>query len=483
MAKPGPRTNKNSGVPFDPIKVNGPIFVDWPKPKLALVITGNQEGYLEPCGCAGLDRMKGGMSRRYTLFRQLRDKGWPVVGVDLGNIAKGFGKQAELKFQISVNAMSEMRYSTATLGLTDLHLPTEEVMALTMPAGPKNKTMFVCGNVGLFGFNETLLPRTQLIAAGHKTIGITAVLGKTYLEKLAGNINLKTLEPERLLNEAVPLLKSRANYLVLLAQTTRKEAFELGDKYPDFDLVICSDGGAEPPAQAEEINKGGTKLIVVGEKGMYAVVLGMFDGPQSLRYQRVTLDSRFPASPEMAALMSAYQGQLKDLGLSGLGIRPLRNPLKVSNGDYVGSDACENCHEESYHVWKKSPHSRAFATLKNVNPPRNFDPECISCHTVGWHPTQFFPYQSGYLSEKETPKLLNVGCEDCHGPGQFHVQAEIRGTPAERTAFRKVVAISKEEMANPNSQRQNCWSCHDLDNSPEFKFDLYWPFVKHYERE
>ena len=201
----------------------------------------------------------------------------------------------------------------------------------------------------------------------------------------------------------MPLLKSRANYLVLLAQTTRKEAIELAKKYPDFDLVICSDGGAEPPAQAEEIRKGGTKLIVVGEKGMYAVVLGMFDDPQQpLRYQRVTLDSRFPASPEMSALMAAYQGQLKDMGLNGLGIRPL--PLaQAFNGGFVGTDACKNCHEESYRVWKKSPHSRAFATLKNLNPPRNFDPECISCHVVGWHPTKFFPYQSGYLGEKQTP--------------------------------------------------------------------------------
>ncbi len=27
------------------------LFVGWPKPKLAIVITGKQEGYLEPCGC------------------------------------------------------------------------------------------------------------------------------------------------------------------------------------------------------------------------------------------------------------------------------------------------------------------------------------------------------------------------------------------------------------------------------------------------
>ena len=46
-----------SGIPFDPIKENKPIFDGWPKPKLALVITGMEEGYLEPCGCAGLDRI------------------------------------------------------------------------------------------------------------------------------------------------------------------------------------------------------------------------------------------------------------------------------------------------------------------------------------------------------------------------------------------------------------------------------------------
>ncbi len=56
------------------------------------------------------------------------------------------------------------------------------------------------------------------------------------------------IAPEKLLNAAVPLLKkARANYLILLAQTTHKEAIDLAKKYPEFDLVICSDGGAEPP--------------------------------------------------------------------------------------------------------------------------------------------------------------------------------------------------------------------------------------------
>src|SRR6187401_616745 len=48
----------------DPIEVNGPIFVDWPKPDVTLVFTGEQDGYIEPCGCAGLENQKGGFRRR-----------------------------------------------------------------------------------------------------------------------------------------------------------------------------------------------------------------------------------------------------------------------------------------------------------------------------------------------------------------------------------------------------------------------------------
>jgi hypothetical protein len=29
----------------------------------------------------------------------------------------------------------------------------------------------------------------------------------------------------------------------------------------------------------------------------------------------------------------------------------------------------------------------------------------------------------------------------------------------------------------------NCLECHDLDNSPEFDFDTYWPQVEHSEDE
>src|SRR5262245_7450333 len=55
----------------DPIEANGRIFEGWQKPDVALVFSGEQNGYLEPCGCAGLENQKGGLKRRFTFIKQL----------------------------------------------------------------------------------------------------------------------------------------------------------------------------------------------------------------------------------------------------------------------------------------------------------------------------------------------------------------------------------------------------------------------------
>ena len=43
---------------------NGSLFKDWPTPQAVLVITGELDGYIEPCGCTGKENQKGGLSRR-----------------------------------------------------------------------------------------------------------------------------------------------------------------------------------------------------------------------------------------------------------------------------------------------------------------------------------------------------------------------------------------------------------------------------------
>ena len=86
----------------DYAKLNGSIFVDWKKPKAAILLSGLLDGYIEPCGCAGLENQKGGLNRRMDLVENLKAKGWPLAAVDLGGKVRRFGPQAAIKYQVAI---------------------------------------------------------------------------------------------------------------------------------------------------------------------------------------------------------------------------------------------------------------------------------------------------------------------------------------------------------------------------------------------
>ncbi|MGL6075862.1 MAG: hypothetical protein ACRC8S_17030, partial [Fimbriiglobus sp.] len=92
----------------DPAEAIKP-FGTWPrdvKPDLTFVLTGQTYGYLSPCGCSRPQR--GGLERRANLITSLKAKGWPVVGLDLGDIAppKGLPKQNLLKYKASMESLA-----------------------------------------------------------------------------------------------------------------------------------------------------------------------------------------------------------------------------------------------------------------------------------------------------------------------------------------------------------------------------------------
>lgn len=467
--------------PFDPIKENGQFFVGWTKPDVALVFTGNQDGYFEPCGCAGKERMKGGLSRRHTMIEQLRTDGWPLVVMDVGGLIKGFGKQTEVKFQITVDALRRIGYDVINLGRNDLRLPAPLLLSVIAPTSGK-ESEFVSANVALFDFDtDQWTSRFRVIEAGGKRIGVTAILGKSYQEEIR-NPDLAFTDPAEALAKVVPKLKEQADILVLLAYAARDEAIALARQFPEFAVVAVSDGPAEPPGAPQFVPDTQTMLVFVGEKGMAAVVVGIYErNNPPMAYQRVILDSRYPDSPAMKEMMVTYQAQLQALGLEGLEIRPAPHPRRDVQGEFVGSEKCAACHEESYRVWKRSGHSRAWNTLVVLDPPRTFDPECISCHVTGWHPTRYFPYLSGFLSEDKTPHLIDVGCESCHGPGGEHVAAEMGSDLDRQRRAAEAMIVTKEQAES--SDAHSCRNCHDLDNSPDFDFSTYWPLVEHYEKE
>ena len=484
---PGLAADPSISQPVPPGLSAEKTLADWSRPQVALVLTGQQLGYIEPCGCSGLENQKGGLARRQTLIDHLaRERGWTVVPLDVGNQVRRSGKQQEVKFAHVVQGLRQMGYPALTLGDADLRLTPAALLAAL--AGPEGTIPDVVGsNVAILA--RELMPRWRVIEAGGKRIGVTGVLGRKFQQALRGDELVHEPPEEGLARAASELAAQRPDLTILLAQTSREEARELARRFPQFDLVVASGDSPLMSAEPELIEGTSTRLIQVGRKAMYVAVLGWYDDPrQPLRYASVPLDARWSDSPGMLQLLADYQEQLKELGLDGLGLRPLPHP---SGRQFVGSQTCGECHSKAYAIWSQTPHAHATESL--VHPPnsrgqiaRHFDPECLSCHVTGWNPQQYYPYASGYLSLEATPHLVASGCENCHGPGSAHVAAENgEGNPAE-----ELILKLRQQMRLPLAEgvaERRCLECHDEDNSPDFHragaFEAYWKKVEHWGKD
>ena len=457
------------------------LLDDWPAPEIAFIITGGQNGYIEPCGCAGLENQKGGLARRDTLLRQLNDRAWNLIPVDVGNQIRRFGRQPEIKFQTTIEALRKMKYQAIGLGPDDLRLSIGELLVAVGIDGEPNP--LISANASILGYNGT----HQVVRVGRFTIGITSVLGTTE-QKAIHSDEIEFSKPaDGLRTTLAALRKEKCNVFVLLANASTAETKAIARAFPDFRIVITTGGAggaAEPALKPERIEGTNSYLIQTGKKGMYVGVLGVFDDPRTpIRYQRIPLDASFGDSKEMLGALTSYQQQLEALGLEQLGLKPVKHP---SGYQFVGSEACRDCHESAYDVWSSTPHHEATHSIAHPTArsdiQRHHDPECLSCHVTGWHPQSYFPYESGYL-DLETSKLLHGnGCENCHGPGSAHVAAE----NGEGDYSDQQLRALQLEMRLPLSEaRDLCLQCHDLDNDPDFQkegaFEKYWDQIKHYE--
>jgi hypothetical protein len=484
VATPAPATMPDRGVDVDAGVVekfqerNGEVFGDWPKPRAVLVFTGELDGYIEPCGCTGKENQKGGLSRRQNFLRALSAAGWETVPVDLGGQVKRFGKQTEAKFQSIVDGLRGMRYAAVGFGPADLRLPAEELVAAVAPIGDE-PTPYVSGNVGLLGLDANITPRFRVIQAGGLKIGITTILGDEEAAKVRNDDIEVVPAAEALTPIAAELAKAGCDHQVLLCFAKPEETKALAARFPQFDIVATSGGIDEPPRELPAL-PGGAKLVELGHKGMFAVAVGFFDDPTiPLRSQRVPLDARWGEADDMIDLLATYQQKLETMGLEGLGLVPIRHP---SGRRFAGSAACQECHEEAYEVWEGSGHATALTTLEEARPRRDGDPECLSCHVVGWAPQRFEPFEGGFAGMDKTPHLAHQGCENCHGPAAAHTAVErgdVRATEAERDRLRAELAMTIETPEGREKVINNCLECHDLDNSPQFDFDEYWPSVEH----
>jgi 2',3'-cyclic-nucleotide 2'-phosphodiesterase (5'-nucleotidase family) len=536
-----------------------PLFASWPKdaqPEVAIVSTGQTYGFLSPCGCSR--PQKGGLERRANFIKMLRDKGWPVAALDLGDMTPmkfdpnkptqtpRVPEQDRLKYEYMMKALAEMGYSAVGVGIQEFDHQLWHLLSMYTLQKPNEAPFVLAANLGTLDPAGAFLPpaksfsvpnarpmidsyevvnqdkKAQGGAKNHVGLGVVGLIGPSVEEKL------KTVDKtfavgkiDDTLPGVLAAMKTDAKkplINVLLYSGSKDETAKLAEKYPDFNLIVCTSEESLPPQYPMLVNNNRTFVVQVGHKGQNVGVVGVFKTAQGyeLKYQLVELGEEYltPKGDEAAKantvlqLLEQYTAKVKkDNLLAKHTEKPQLHEAQITNPKenltFVGSESCQACHPNEYKIWKESKHSHAMEALeKYAERPslRQFDGDCVQCHTVG------FRYQSGYKNDTDTPKLRHVGCESCHGPGSGHVAApnnkELLASlskwkinpnaklPSKEQLEKKAKFLEKPD-ANPdvkfepaeqlvvNAVQTRCMSCHDQENDPKFDLYKYMPQIWH----
>ncbi len=479
---PGQQESPRPVVP-DPLALKYPT---WPAPAAVLILSGEQHGYIEPCGCT--ENQSGGMSRRADLVQKLLDKNWPVAGLDVGGLVKRDRLQSQLKFETMLAALRDLNYKAIGLGPEDIRLRPDYLLSQHAPEQP-DSIAFLGANVVFYESPELGTPaRWRTFEHGGLKFGVTAVLGDSRRPELRQVQDVQITDAKSVLPEILQALTTeKVDLRVLLSHGSLPEARELAKAFPAFDIILSAGGPEDPDGRPEVV--GNSVILNVGRKGKHAGVLAIYpDSDPRFRFELVQLDrERFGDSPRMIEHMRYYQQRLREQEIV-LAEPPVGHP---SGATFVGAKACAECHEEEFEIWAATGHGSAFDSLDPANKrhgferlkgiPREFDPECLCCHVTGWHPQDVYRYRSGFINEEfaadEQQKAMShllrgSGCENCHGPGSRHI--ELINDGKDELAVQQV-RVTPEQAQSSNG----CYMCHDLDNSPKFEFETYWPKIAH----
>jgi nitrate reductase cytochrome c-type subunit len=440
-----------------------------------------------------------------------------------------------------MNALREMGYVAVGIGQTEIKADLISLLAgyalqkeqrpFTLAGNAEGKTLGKQYFPVPPGAKRPIVDQIEVVRLGRIPVGVAGVVGPGLQQENAKNKWDDALDFTNTNAAIAGALKALDNHAdkpslkILIFQGPSGDAAKVAAAFPEFQAILCQSDSDLPPLQPQSIpQKGGaaTLVIQVGHRGQHVGVLGAFKKPEGggfdLKYQLVPMGEEYitPGATESEALsankalqaLDEYARNVKSANLlpeyprtphpAQIHAQSLKPAVALK---YVGTDACQACHAAEFNKWKTASHSHAMETLEKVakRPSlRNFDGECVKCHTVG------FDYHSGYIDDKKSAHLRNVGCESCHGPGSGHVAApknkdflgymmpwkqqnalklpdgKFMKMMAEKApSDRGSVAIAPAQQILLRQVENMCLKCHDHEADPHFDLFKNWQKIDH----
>lgn len=421
--------------------------------KLNVFFTCDTRGRLEPCGC--FTGQFGGLTRLKTVLDS--EPPADALLVDVGDAIGGHADYDLIQYRYMLRAFAAMKFDAMNLGHREAQLSATQLREIKKAA----PVPILSANVLDEGTGKPLFDAYRIIQRAGSRIAVVGVVDPAGIaeEDIGDGVTVANMESTlvRLLTE----IKPKADLIVLLAFTDEPTLARLAQQF--YEIKIILGGKVSQPAQELKPENRSLIYFVTNEAralGVMRLQLKRNAMPNVLHNEIRLLHDKIPQDESFVALAQEYRDEVR------------RTPLEVDNpanaaGDmvpgvrtaatFVGTEQCISCHQSAAEVWKNSGHAHAFATLMARQ--ADADPKCISCHTVG------FGTASGYHRQFGKEKLVNVGCESCHGPGSLHVRQR-QGEIAINFTYREL---------GPG----DCQKCHYGEFSRPFDWDKFWPAIQH----
>jgi hypothetical protein len=249
--------------------------------------------------------------------------------------------------------------------------------------------------------------------------------------------------------EYVPEVRKKADAVILLSHMGYAATRDIVDAVPGIDVAIVGHG---PGFSIKPYERGDTWIVRSGQRGQNVAEIRFSFGPDGAvgrELNMVKLDGRFEKHEATEELIREFNREQREKAARLAEERAAKKRPSPSMVQYLGSETCKKCHRDQFEQWSKTRHATAYGSLVANN--KNYDQECLACHTTG------FGKAGGFISPYDGLQMKGVQCESCHGVGADHARDGSFGGIVEAT----------------------CVTCHDADNSPHFVYPEYVSEVAH----
>jgi len=419
---------------------------------VTIYFTCDLRGRLVPCGC--FTGQMGGLTRIATMVGEGKREN--LLKVDVGDALEGPADYERIEYRYILDALAALGYDAANLGHREAQLSAAQLRELKAAT----HIPLLAANLLDAQTRAPIFDTHLIIARGGWHIALVGVMDeRVSADQLGEGLALEKMNAT--LAKLLPSLRPKVDVVILLAFADEVALHALAREFYELDVILG--GKVSQPAQRLEHENRSTIFYTTNQSRALGTLDLQFAAPGRItpgRAEVMLVHDGIPENATILDLAAKYREEIRHTKLE------LDDPSKLQTdmipgvktaGVYVGSEACVNCHPSAAKTWHSSGHGQAFATL--VKRQADADPNCLGCHTVG------FGTPNGYRREFHADRLINVGCESCHGPGSVHIAQRQQGA----TDGGKFRTLGSGE----------CQKCHHGEFSRPFDFDKFWAYVRH----